>query len=219
MHLRDLLESLILRDGRIVSCGLDREGNWVAVQAEGLSDEVVRLPRWTGGVGGMELSASPDEKYLALFIYSGQSSQGYELLALRPKLERIGGLAEGFGHGTAPVFSPGGSCLATWISREIRVRESGEYFEDMQDPDSDLEVVVDWSRLYVQPLPGSAIQSFPVGVAIPLSADLDEVSEWDTYDAIEFVAEDELTLQMPWGETLRVSLPAPAAITAEGPRT
>lgn len=175
-------------------------------------DDVVSFsPR--GGIGGWELVVSGDERHAALFIYSGQSSQGYELLRLRPRVAHLGGMADTYGHGSAPVFSPGGDWLVMLMDGEPRVRETGAYYEEVWDESADAAVVVDWARLYVLRLPELTPDSVPVGVEIPLSTDPDVVGEWEPYDAVRFSGPDAAVLRMPWGEEIAVSLPLAGAVT------
>jgi hypothetical protein len=162
----------------------------------------------------MELVVSKDERYVALLIYTGQSTQGYELFALEPALTRIGGLADVWGCGDAPMFSPGAQWLVMLTDDELCVRGTGEHFETVQDEHSHARVTVDWARLHVQRLPEPAIHSVPIGVEIPLSTDIDVVCDWNTYDAVRFASENVVVLRMPWGEEIPVPLPPPATITA-----
>ena len=216
-HLGD---PITLRVGT-VTCGFDVDGNWIALDEPGKPRKTIRLPPWRGGVGGMELVASRDERYVALFIYSGQSSQGYEVFALSPTLTRIGGLAEVRGHGDAPVFSPDGDWLVTLIQDpNCSVRGLGEPFETVQDDDSDDLVIVDWATLYVQRLPGAEIEAIPVGVEVPRATSIDSVYEWNAYDAVRFRRKEVVTVRMPrpgvtapWED---VSLPPRGPITSRG---
>jgi hypothetical protein len=68
----------------------------------------VSLPYPASGYGGHELVVSPSDRYLALFLYSGQSEVGWELFEL-PGLRHIGRLPYIFGEGEPPVFSAGQS--------------------------------------------------------------------------------------------------------------
>jgi hypothetical protein len=47
---------------------------------------VITLPYPNAGYGGHELVRSPDGRHLAVFLYSGQSEQGWELFQLEPVL-------------------------------------------------------------------------------------------------------------------------------------
>jgi hypothetical protein len=163
----------------------------------------------------MELVASRDERYVAIRVYSGQSSEGFEVFVTEPTLTRVGGLAEVRGHGAAPIFAPSSRWLATLISSEQRVRGSGEYFETVQDEYANDRLIVDWARLHVQRLPEATLYSAEVGVEIPRSTPLDLLDAWTTYDALRFVGEG-LTLRMPWSEEVSVALPPTAPITCHG---
>jgi hypothetical protein len=208
--------SLILENrDATVTCGVDGD-NWIALEEADGSAEMIELPRWSGGVGGMELVASRDERYVALHIYSGQSSQGYEVFATEPALAHLGGMPEELGHGSAPVFSPEARWLATLLDTAPYARDSGEHFEDIQDDEDDELVIVDWARLYVQALPAMTMTSVDVGVEIPRSTDRDLLYEWRPYGAVRFAQEDVIALRMPWGEELLVTLPPGGPITSRG---
>lgn len=177
----------------------------------------VDVAEWRGGIGGVELVVSPDERFLAVFLYSGQSSQGYELFSLDPVV-RMGGLAETHGHGSAPCFSPDGQHLVSVIDMVPRLRATGAFFEDCQNDASKERAVVDLAQLFVQRLSSPAVvQRFAVGVELPLSTDLDALLDWDRYDAVGFVERD-VTLRLPSGagltsEVHRFPLPPVADLT------
>ena len=192
----------------MLTCGHDRNGNWIASGTERLV-----LPRWTGGVGGMDLVESPDRRHVAWFIYSGQSSQGYELIALDP-LRRVGGLREVRGHGSAPVFSPSGRWLVSLVDQAARVRGTGEYFEDAQDEYADDRVLADWARLYVHRVPDAAPIEVAVGVDLPRSTELDVVQEWRPYDLVRFTSDDAIVIALPWGPEISLTLPPAGPLTA-----
>ncbi|MGE5184410.1 MAG: hypothetical protein ACM31C_20210 [Acidobacteriota bacterium] len=171
------------------------------------------LPYPRHGYGGHALVVSPDERYLALHLYSGQSEEGWELFEL-PSLRHLASLPYFHGEGTGCRFSPGARWLATFTSTAPRVRDTGEYFEDVQDPDADDELVVDWAELRVQRVPDGPIERHTIGARVARSMDPDELSEWNTYDALSFAGDDAVALQMPWGDTLTVALPIAGAIVA-----
>lgn len=199
-------------------CGVAGCRPWLAVETAGHPTERVELPPWSG-VGGIELVVSPDERYVAVFLYSGQSSQGYELVALQPVLARVGGLAEIHGHGNAPMFSPDGRWLVSLIDSAPMVRGTGEYFEDIQDATADERVVVDWARLYTQRVDEPEPTRVAVGVVLPRATEVDVLGEWSPYDAVRFAADDVVELRMPWGERLARGLPVQGPITSYGFRT
>jgi hypothetical protein len=194
----------MLRDGRTVRCGYDRSGIWVAV-----GEERAVVPPWSHGVGGLELAISSEERFAVLLVYSGQSSQGYELFRLDP-LERLCGLPERRGHGSVPVFSPRANWVATLIDTERRLRDGGEYFEVAQDDTNDALVVVDWARLFVQRLATGQPESVAVGREIPLSTAVDDVLEWAPYDLVRFLDDDTIAI----GDEYVVRLPLAGPLTS-----
>jgi hypothetical protein len=147
------------------------------------------------GVGGSEIVVSPDEQYAAVFHYSGQSSEGYDLFRLSPGLEYLGGMDEG-GEGDPPVFSPGSQQLAHMMFEPRGfLLPSGETDEDVDYfvlPD-DGPLIFEFADLRIQALPGSAIEVCPLRVHLP--ADLDRfLAERHTTDE-EWLGED-LTASM-----------------------
>lgn len=197
-----------LRSGQVIDAGHGGGELWLAVDHEKL-----RWPSWRGGVGGLELVVSPDERLAVLFIFSGQSSQGYELFSLRP-LRRLEGLAEVHGHGSAPQFSPDSAWLVSLIDQPPRLRASGEYFEERQADDSSERAIIDVATLYVQPLAPvvGAPQRQPVGLELPLSTDLDWLQEWDCFGALVFRA-GLVEVRLPGGALVATALPPTGPLT------
>ena len=147
------------------------------------------------GVGGSEIVVSPDEQYAAVFHYSGESSEGYDMFRLAPSLEYLGGMDDS-GEGNPPVFSPGSQQLAH-IMFEPRgfLLPSGETDDDLDYfvlPDN-RPLLFELGDLRVQALPGSQIEVHPLRAHLP--ADLDRfLAERHTTDE-EWLAE-ELTVSM-----------------------
>lgn len=165
--------------------------------------------------GGHEFVVSSDERYLALFLYSGQSSQGFELFTLQPTFAHVGGVPETHGHGDAPMYSPDGRWLVMFMDSDYRVRGTDEDFEDLYDEQSDARAVLDWAYLHVLRLPELTVHSVAVGAEIPLSTDPDVYNEWETYDAVRFASDDVVVVRMPQGLEISVPLPPEGAITVE----
>lgn len=203
-----------VRDGR-GTLTLDADRGAVVLITPGSDDEIATIPTASDFSGGHEFVVSDDERHVALFVYSGQSSQGYELFALQPTLAHIGGLPEVFGEGAAPAFSPGCRWVVMFTTDDPFVRETDEHFDEIHDAESDATVVVDWARLRVRRLPDMTDYEVPVGVQIPLSTDPDVLREWTLPEAVRFDSEDIAMLHMPWGEVIPVSLP-PQAVTSHG---
>ena len=213
----DADERISIRDGAS-SLGWGAEGDWtLTIVTPGVPDEIAAFPSWDGGVGGYEFVVSDDERYLALFLYSGQSTQGFELFTLRPAFKHIGGVPETYGHGGPPVFSPDGRWLVMFMDSDYCVRGTGEYAEDLYDGQSDARIVLDWAYLHVLRLPELTRHSVAVGADILLSTDPEVYLDWDTYDAVQFTAADVLALRMPDGRDVPVSLPPEGPITVRDP--
>jgi hypothetical protein len=189
----------------------------LVVDSPGREPEVIEFRPRIDLSGGGELVVSGDERHVALFGYSGQSSQGYELFRLDP-LAHLGGFPDTQGEGAAPLFSPDGRWLVMAMSIDAPVvRGTGEYFEEVADDDSDAPVVIDWARLVVQQVDGGEPVTVPVGVEAAVSTDLDTVLDWNTYaHPLRFTADDVVVVTMPWGEEIPVSLPPAGPVTGRG---
>ena len=160
-----MVEPVQLRSGVRLHCSIERSCAWLQVERPEGSSKVV-VAEWRGGIGGVELVVSPDERFLAVFLYSGQSSQGYELFSLEPVV-RVGGLPETLGHGSAPGFSSDGGHLVSLIDVVPRLRATGAFFEDCQDDTSNERAVVDLAQLFVHRLSSpTVVQRFAVGVEL-----------------------------------------------------
>jgi hypothetical protein len=176
----------------------------------GAASGTIELPYLPGGYGGHELVVSPDERYLALYLYSGQSQQGWELFELAPQLRHLPGLPYVRGMGDAVQFSPDGAWLVMLVRNELRARDSGAYYESLCDPHADGSAVIDLGHVYVQRVPDGAIERFAVGATLPLALDFDEVSEWELYDALRFTSPSRFEISLPWGERVACQLPVTA---------
>jgi hypothetical protein len=104
------------------------------------------IPYPTAGCGGCEILLSAKERYLAMFLYSGQSEVGYELFYFRPHLQHISSFGYVFGEGTGPVFSSDERWLAlAWATNpELCLLDEG--VEHL--PTS--ERLLDWVTLRIQ---------------------------------------------------------------------
>ena len=213
---RDGVDRVTIRGGASTLQWSD-DGRALTIVTPGAPDEVARFSPRTQ-VGGFEFVVSRDEQYVALFIYSGQSSQGYELFALRPTFTHIGGMPETPGHGSPPMFSPDSSWLAMFMDGEYLARGTDDDFEELYDERSDARAVLDWACLHVLHLPSRTLTSVDIGVEMPLSTDPDVYYGWETYGAARFASGDVVVLRMPWGAQMRVPLPPEGAVTAlDGP--
>ena len=189
-----------------------------------LGETRVDLPYPSAGYGGSELVISSDERTVAMFVYSGQSQVGYELFRIDAKkgsIERISGMPYEVGEGDAPVFSPDGRWLAMLASAGPYERDTGEYIEDLLDPQADEgdEIVADLAQLFIQAIPDigrpSTIQRHFVGATIRKNADYDAIASWNVYDALSFSPEGRLVLAPTWATRVELDMPIAGEITLE----
>lgn len=173
----------------------------------------IELPYPTSGYGGHEVVIG---KYplVALWLYSGQSQVGYELLELET-LRHLGSLPYQVGEGEPPVFSRDGKQLAmAWAGGEL------SYTEDLEEdelPAGGAPEVVPWAELALQTVSSRTI------LRRTLHADL---RGWrPSYDvhthlypeALRFVGNRELRMKAPWGREVSIPLPLPKRVVVEGP--
>ena len=164
-------------------------------------------------------AVSPDERYVALFIDSGQSTHGFELFEMRPAFRHIGGLPAVPGDGHPPVFSPDSRWLVGFVADGYRVRGTDRHFTDLFDKRSGARVTLDWASLRALHLPDGELHRVDVGVEMPVFSYPHEYTEWDTEDAVRFTAGDVAVLRMPWGQEVAVPLPPSAPVTGDRPPT
>lgn len=212
-------ESVILRSHATVHCGKEPRARefWVAIEGPADARQQVVLPVPSSGYGGSELVVSPDQRWAALFIYSGQSEAGYELFALEPALAHVGQLPYVRGEGTVPVFSPDSQWLVMVTTNQRRVRGTGEYAEEVLG-EGEGEVLIDWATVHVQRVTDGPVVSTAIGTPVPRATSYDEVAEWTLDNATTFPSNDRIAIQLPWGERIEIALPLSGPITTAAPR-
>jgi hypothetical protein len=223
--------SITLSSGAVVRCG----GDGVSIVLERPFDgdgeqhiEELQLerPYPSAGVGGLELVVSPDERIAALFVYSGQSQQGWELFALDPiaadprkALRWVSSLPYVKGEGMAPVFSPDGRWLVMAVTADWCARMSGEHAEDALDG-GEGSIVIDWIQLYAQQIPDTTSEEpgwipgtrvVTIGTRVQRTMDPEELLAWTLDQVPRFGAGDRVAIALPWGEEIEVSLPPSVA--------
>lgn len=115
-------------------------------------EESVRLPYPREGVGGVELVVSGDERWVAVFVFSGQSEQGWELFALEPVLGLASRRPYEQGEGRAPRFSPDSRWLVMAMTASPKERGSGRDAEDILGRGVTGQVLLEWATLYLHAL-------------------------------------------------------------------
>ncbi|MFZ5439344.1 MAG: hypothetical protein ACOZQL_05010 [Myxococcota bacterium] len=213
-----MTETKPLRLGK-VRCEVQQRGIRVALTRPGAPVEELWLPPWPGGVGGVELVTSPDERSLAVFLFSGQSSQGFELFSLEPSLRHLASVPETWGHGDAPFFSRRGDLVAMVMDRERKLSGTDTWFEDVQADDALDTVLVDWGRVWWLRVAEGVPASFTVAVEVPRSLNVDELFDWAPYDVGSFDADDALVLSLPWGVRAQTALPRSEPLITRAPRS
>jgi hypothetical protein len=195
-----------LRSGKVLTCGLERFKPWVALDGERLA-----LPPSSGGHGGIELVVSPDERYAAAFLYSGQSQVGYAVLEADP-LRLVAAHYYWRGESDAPQFSPDGQWLAMLASAPQMVRGTNDWFEEVADPDAEGTVVVDWAKLYVRRVPDGEVVVVDVGSEVALATDPDELAEWKPYDMLAWESPERVRVG-----TTSIAVPPTGAVIVPAP--
>ena len=187
-----------------------------------LGDTRLDLPYPSAGYGGSELVVSPDERVVAMFVYSGQSQVGYELFridAKRATIDHFGGMPYVVGEGDVPVWSPDGRWLAMLASAGPFERDTGEWIEEMLDPDTgdDDEIVAELGQLFLQPVPQvgrpGPIERHFVGATIRRNVDYDVIASWRVYETLGFSPEGKLVLAPKWASPVELGLPIVSEIT------
>lgn len=205
-----------LRDGGVLRCGDGPQLSLIIerrVHGADVRYEVAR-PAPMQGLGGRELVVSPDEQYAALFVYSGQSEQGWVLFAVSPDdelhpIRYMSSLPYVHGQGMAPAFSPDSRWLVMAVTGGW-VTSDGVDAEDALDG-GEGRVLLEWARIYAQQLPGGPVGTTAICTWIDRRSDPDDVFDWHFAAPPRFEG-DRAMLELPWAQCLDVTLPL------EGPR-
>ena len=167
----------------------------------GAEREGLVLERPCEGYGGHEVVSSPDGEYAALYLYSGESEQGWELFRLTPKLCRLQGLPYVFGSGDPPLFSPGSEYLVMPSTGEMRfIDGQGSAFDEVEFDEldasqrSEREWTVEWAQLHVQTIATGAVIRHALRAEFPKSAWKEDPLEWEWPTDLAFVAPDQLQM-------------------------
>jgi len=206
---------LLTREGETIRVEVDRTRLAVIVEAPN-GDTVAHasIPYPSAGYGGHELQLSAQERYLAMFLYSGQSEVGYELFDFRPSLRHIRRLPYVFGMGLGPAFSSDERLLGlAWATN------SSLYIENHDLDDDGLttsECVVEWAQLHLQELPEGRTDTCAVQIRVPPGFPFEGDDSFYP-EHLEILSPHEVRFQTAWGGLVRVPSPLPESVLIAGP--
>jgi hypothetical protein len=167
--------------------------------------ELANIPRPSVGWGGGTVVVSPANRYIAVVWDSGQSDAGYELFAVEPQLQRVGGLSRVYGSGAIVAFSPDERYLAmlSVVTPRLDAVETDEESEH------------EWAELRVQEIPNGPVIVCSVTTTMPPI----EKEGDDSYypEVLRFVSGTRLELAGPSGAIVAMTLPLDDSIEVEPP--
>jgi hypothetical protein len=208
-------EQLATRAGEIVRVEVNDAEIAIVVTYDGAAVARAAIPYPRHGYGGHELLLSPDERYLALWLYSGQSEIGYELFAF-PRLEHLHSFGYVLGEGNGPAFSPDDRFLAlAWSTNP------GLVLVDLPDMPahpgvSPHPITIEWAQLRLHDLVDDTATTCTISVDLPAGFPVEtDDSYWPEHLAL---TADEIRFHA-WNDLVRIPLPLPPTITICGPRT
>jgi hypothetical protein len=173
----------------------------------------VRLPYPQSGYGGHAILLSANERYLALFLWSGQSEVGYELFVCRPTLTHIASFPYTYGMGLGPVFSSDEGLLAmAWSTN------SGLHVEDeveLSGGRTTKPCTLPWASVRLQPLPVGPPETCHIEVKIPAGFPSETDDRYDVLDLV--VTEHEVRFRAGWGTAIRLPRPLTPLVVIDGP--
>jgi hypothetical protein len=186
-----------------------------------LGDHRLDLPYPSAGYGGSELVVAPDERHVAMFVYSGQSEVGLELFRIdvpSRTVEHVFHRPYVAGVGDAPAWSPDGRWLARLATQGPFERASGAWLEEVLDPEADAAelVVADFGELFLLELvEGRPTARSPVaiGARVRRNADFDALATWDLYGTISFTPAGKLAISPKWAGGVELELPPAEPVT------
>ena len=205
-------EHLVSSRGELIN--IDRSGSEIAVVVAAPNGKaLVRAAiNFRSEDAGVELLLSPNERYLALYLFSGQSEEGYELFYFRPHLAHICSFGLVFGEGYGPLFSSD----ERWFGQAWSTNPELSLLDEGVEHLPDGGFLIDWATLRVQQLPPGRATScnfrVRVGPGFP-----PEGSRGRYPEALEIVGE-EARFHTTWGEQVRAPLPLPGSMIIPGPR-
>lgn len=128
---------------------------------------------------------SPSERFVAMWLLSGQSDIGYELFEVRP-LRHVASLPYSHGEGPAPAFSPDERFVAMcWMRGQWQY----EYPSSIESEP--------WATLHVRTIAVNTTREVALFLETPRDFDIDDTTPRE----LAFVSPTVLRLTTPWGST------------------
>jgi hypothetical protein len=190
-----------LSNGATLRLEVSRSQLAVVVDAGGSPRTRRTLPYPAHGYGGHEMVVSPGERYLALFLYSGQSEVGYELFELRPELRHVASLPYVYGEGAPPAFSDD--------ERWLVLASALDPYLSPEDESTNDDGSITWAEVRVQEVPAGRIAVCSIWVRLPPNA---EEREECCYPEVVSVSGEVAIIRSPWGGVFEVSLPPQTSV-------
>ena len=198
------LTSVTLSDGATLTLNAGADALEIRRAVEGATPEALALPWPRRGFAGGDFCVSPSERYVVLSMYSGQSEEGYELLALDP-LRHISGLPYVYGFLSSFAFSPDESRLVMALLQDCS--DWWIAWEDEAELEEDGRMCFPVGGVHLHDIASGHIDACRLLVRVPAS--------WrppSSHEALTLAprfSESAIVLDAPWGRT-RIPTPLPA---------
>lgn len=178
----------------------------------------IALPYPDNGYGGAVVSISPQARYAAAVLYSGQGETGYELFTLAPNLHHFASFPFVCGEWdlTPMPFSPDERLVA------LAVEERPLWWSDPDDEDADWDTPsaggpVQWATLFVHRIGEQSPARYPLMVDLPKGWRGPETETWPA--ELRFDTDNRLSVGLPWDTRFSFELPpSEQPVVVAGPR-
>jgi hypothetical protein len=183
-------------------------------------EQRIPLERPELGYGGHEVVVSEDRRFAALYMYSGQNDEGWELFRLSPSLEHIGSVPYFFGLSEGVLFSPDGRFVVCASAGEMNYTAPDGTVLAEAETDPDVRVSSAWvlecAQLHVQELETRAVRCIPICVRLPAGYE-EEPLDWEPPTELRFKPDGSLSFLAGWGKRVKIRMPPRARILFPSP--
>ena len=217
----DITESvlpLLLSDSRLVSVCTTDKPFVLKIENSGSVDDILEIPYPESGFGGGYLKASPEEAFLALSYYSGQSEECFLLFRLDTKLHQVAASGYMFGEASSCAFSPDEDIFVFALPFSC-----SEWWQPWDDEDTEVDYsgqrFFDFGRICLQPTSGGDFSTHTLRITPPESWEPIR-EDYDPFLKPDFHGIKFLAISMPWGvEILSLPLESIVYLSPPGRRT